>query len=408
MRHRKIAMIGGVAGLVIVALFIYAVLNLNRIINQNRDYVLARISDSIGRSVEVQNVGLSLGWGIVLNISGLKVADDPAFSQLPIMEAGEVDGEAEFFPLLFGRLRLRRLVFKELRVRIIRDARGVLNLSEIGKKSGGAKEPAAEKGAKPLSGAAVTRSEGEGAATEAKPGGSAALEKFAIKTFSLQGGKVSYSDLAAGGQPLEVTSIDLNVRHFSMSGSFEISGSLAALGTDQNLAVSGEVGPLMRAGTINVAAMPLDLKVTVGPLKLDRVRQIPGVGGAIPRQLAISDAVEAKAGVSGTLDALKFAMDTDLSSPRVTYAGLFDKPPGVRLRLSASGGREKGAVTLEQASLSLAGLDLTAGHVRFGQGVLQARMDTNRFDFASVGKVLPAAGAYNPTGTAEIHADVRL
>src|SRR5208282_2257621 len=131
---RRVLIIGGAALLIAVALLGYAVLNLNRIISENKGYALAEIGAALGRKVEVGDVKASLRWGVILDITGVKIADDPAFSPAPIIEVSEVYGEAELLPLLGGHLSLRRLVFREPQVRIVRDAGGKLNLNEIGKK----------------------------------------------------------------------------------------------------------------------------------------------------------------------------------------------------------------------------------------------------------------------------------
>src|SRR5271156_4173853 len=130
---RKALAVAGAVIVLVVAILAFAILSLNRIISENRAYVLGKLSAVLGRTVEVQDVTASLGWGVVLDITGLKVADDPAFSQLPMVQASEVYGEAELLPLLTGHLHLRRLVFKELQARVVRDQNGEVNLALLGK-----------------------------------------------------------------------------------------------------------------------------------------------------------------------------------------------------------------------------------------------------------------------------------
>ena len=194
---RRVLIIGGAALLIAVALLGYAVLNLNRIIRENKPYALAEISGTLGRKVEVGDVKASLRWGVILDITGVKIADDPAFSPVPIIEVSEVYGEAELLPLLAGHLDLRRLVFKEPQVRIVRDAGGKLNLNEIGKKhetsaptpeKTGENKPADQGG--PGSGTSTSIAQGEatlGESTRSESRGSGdlgALEGFAVDTRS--------------------------------------------------------------------------------------------------------------------------------------------------------------------------------------------------------------------------------
>src|SRR2546423_8614485 len=137
---RKILIIVGVAFavllLVIGGLFLYAASNLNSIIASNRGFIRAKLSDSAGRQVEAQEIKAALGWGVTLDVSGVKIADDPAFSQRPFLEAGSLSGEVAFLPLLSRNVEIKRLVFKKPAVRILRERDGRLNVATLGKKEG--------------------------------------------------------------------------------------------------------------------------------------------------------------------------------------------------------------------------------------------------------------------------------
>ena len=54
----------------------------------------------MGRHVEVGKIQAQMGWGVSVEISGLTIADDPAFSAKPFLAASEVSADVEFFPLL--------------------------------------------------------------------------------------------------------------------------------------------------------------------------------------------------------------------------------------------------------------------------------------------------------------------
>ncbi len=419
---RRALIIAGAALLIVVAILGYAVLNLNRIISENKGRVLVKISEAIGRQVEVGDVKASLGWGVVLDITGLKIADAPAFSQSQIIEASEVYGEAELLALLGGHLHLRRLVFKGPQVRIVRDPGGKLNLSALGKKpessvptlnrpatgKPGEKIPTEQGGT--ASGPSIAESEpAQGETTQSKGSGNlGALERFAVNTFNIQNGTVSFSDLSMGGEPLQITAIDFDVNHFSAGEPFDIAGKMAVLDSDQNVTVSGEVGPLVSGGKLDFGALPLELEATVGPLLLERMRQSPIVQRLIPLPLAISDFFKLEAKVSGVPDSLKIALTTDLSSPQVIYQGVLDKPAGVPFDISVSVSRDHGIVAVEQTKVLLAGLELKLANLHFDQQIAQARIDTNRFDLGPVVKTIPAVARYGAAGDAEVHVDLKV
>ena len=101
---RKAVMIVGavvaVVVIVIAAVLIYAARNLNSIIAERQPELLQKVSDSLGRKVEVASIKASLGWGLVAELTGLKIGDDPALSDRPFVEASEASAKVELLPLL--------------------------------------------------------------------------------------------------------------------------------------------------------------------------------------------------------------------------------------------------------------------------------------------------------------------
>ena len=85
------AVLAGVV-LVIVGLLVYGALNLNSIVKRDPQYVLDRIGHWMGRNVQAQDIKIGLGWGVTLDITGLAIADDPSFSQLPFLKAKQLSG----------------------------------------------------------------------------------------------------------------------------------------------------------------------------------------------------------------------------------------------------------------------------------------------------------------------------
>src|SRR6202035_836055 len=115
-----------------------------------------------------------VGWGVMLDLSGVKVADDPAFSQLPFLQAKDVYVQVEFVPLLSRSIKVTSLVVSAPQVRIIRNHAGALNLSTIAKKPGQENKP--------------PKPESEGG------GGPSALAALMVKSFRIENGALSYED----------------------------------------------------------------------------------------------------------------------------------------------------------------------------------------------------------------------
>ena len=88
--------------------------------------ILARVSDALGRRVDVGQIKAQMGFGVSIEVSGLKIADDAAFSEKPFLSANEVSVEVEFVPLLYGDAKVTRLELINPDIRIVRNARGDL------------------------------------------------------------------------------------------------------------------------------------------------------------------------------------------------------------------------------------------------------------------------------------------
>ncbi len=414
---RKALTIAGGVLLILAALLAVAIFNLNHIISENKAYALARISAALGRDVQIGAVKASLGWGVILDVSGIKIADDQAFSQSPIIEASEVYGQAEILPLLTGHLHLRRLVFVQPQLRLIR-SEGRTNLSELGakpktggpagEKSTGAPtgdEPSAEKPTESEPASQGTAAQGESNPSPSLP----AIERFAIDTFSIRAGTLWYTDLSTIDEPTPLNVTDLEVSHFSATNPFGVEGKFANAENDQELNISGQIGPLVRDGNLDAAAIPVDLQFSTNPLLLERLRRILLVNLSLPPDFTISDFFQVAGTLNGSLGKLQFDLGTDMSAPAVALGNRLNKPAGMPLKLSLTGWRDSGGIAVQQVALTLANLELKLGNIHTVEGVVQARIDTNRFDLSGVVKTVPRAADFgDASGDAEIHADLSL
>ena len=76
------AVLGAIVIFIGVILF-YAATNLNSIIAERRQTILDKVSTSLGRPVHAADIKVSLGWGIMADVTGVQVSDDPAISKQP-------------------------------------------------------------------------------------------------------------------------------------------------------------------------------------------------------------------------------------------------------------------------------------------------------------------------------------
>jgi uncharacterized protein involved in outer membrane biogenesis len=391
--RRLLTIVGAIVGVVvlaIIAIFTYAYFNLNSIIASNRGYILARASDALGRPVEIQDIKATIGWGVKMNVTGVKIGDDPSFSQLPFLQASDVYVNVELLPLLSRSLKVTSLAVKQPQLRIIRDRAGTLNVATIGAK-----------------GAPAQPSPPSPPPSE-KTQNAAGLAALTVGGLKIENGTISYVDQQSGGGPVQLNDFNLAVDNFSVASPFDLAISLAAMGQQQDLAVSGKVGPLMRAGRIQTSAVPLNLDATIGPIAIAQLQALPQLAHAIPAALSISQPVTISSKITGTSDAPNVDASADLTPSQVVYSGIFNKPANVPFRFTGSLSRAGGVVRVNRAELVLATLQAKATNLMLEKGNLAGRIDTNNFDVGGVGKLLTIAQEYNLAGNAELHTAVRL
>src|ERR1700744_1848799 len=121
--------IGAVVALVlIVAVCLPLFLNANSF----RTRIESTLTKSLGRRVTIGKLDLSL-WSGGLVASNSTVADDPAFSAQPFIQADSVKIGVDILPLIFSRqLHVRGFALTSPKVQLLRAANGTWNYSTIG------------------------------------------------------------------------------------------------------------------------------------------------------------------------------------------------------------------------------------------------------------------------------------
>ncbi len=411
---RKAILIAGVAIgvliLVVAALVFYCVENLDSIVAENRSYVVGRVSDSLGRSVAVSDIKVSVGWGVMVDLSHVTVGDDPAVSQHPFIEANDIYAKVMLLPLLSRRLRVTELILDSPAVHIIRTESGRYNFSTLGRKSAANSQAVpelrtGEKQRPAIGGAPLTAERGQPPAPAGRRGGLAGLY---VNAFTVRNGRLTYEALGYQHRSATVTDVALSITDFSLDSPFQFALRLAAFHEKQNVDISGTVGPLAKQGQIDTAAIPFKLNATLGPLVLARLRAIPELAEAMPEKLSLPDPVTVEARLDGNPRAAKFHFASDLTSDRVAWADAFNKPASLAFNVSADGWRSDSTIEIVQTKVKLADLDAKAEKIKFGGGNLSARIDTNRFDIGSIAKLVPALAKYNASGHVEAHSDLSV
>ena len=105
-----------------------------------RTRIESTLTKSLGRKVSIGKLDLSI-WSGGLVATNTSVADDPAFSNQPFIQADSVKIGVEILPLVLSKqLRIRGFSLLSPKVQLLRAANGTWNYSTIGKSASTAQD----------------------------------------------------------------------------------------------------------------------------------------------------------------------------------------------------------------------------------------------------------------------------
>jgi uncharacterized protein involved in outer membrane biogenesis len=408
--RRVIVIAAAIVGAVVIfagAILFYAATNLNSIIAERRQTILDKVSTALGRPLHADDIKVSFGWGIMADVTGVQVADDPDISKKPFIEASNVYARLELLPLLARRIEVTEVVLEKPVIRIVQTRDGTFNVSTLGRKKIHTEQE---------SGEGEAENENEGGGAGGKGGGPneespmaeagrapAALGSLLVRNFSINDGTLTFQTEGAP-ESATVNNIDLKVRDFGFQAPFTAAFTFAALSDQQNFDLSATIGPLVSNGVLDIDAIPLTGKAKVGPILLSQLETIPMLAKLIPPKLSVSGPLSFEATADGNIQSIKFTVSSDLSAPGIAFGDSFTKPADTPLKVSAEGSQTDSGVAVTLANVTLGDLEAKATDIKVGGGTTSAHLDTNNFDIASLAKIVPVIGKYNVAGKTEIHA----
>jgi uncharacterized protein involved in outer membrane biogenesis len=129
--RRRLAL--AAAGLAVLA--IVGVGALVRVATARSAQLLSAAGKKLGRRVEADRFVVGLRGGIGVVLAGVRIADDPAFGDEPFVRASRLEMRLRLLPLLRGRIVVDRVVVDDPAVRILRDAKGRLNVDSLARRA---------------------------------------------------------------------------------------------------------------------------------------------------------------------------------------------------------------------------------------------------------------------------------
>ena len=358
------------SGMVAAVLAGFAIYNLNSLIERNQTRIIRLVSDALKRPIQVDQVSARAGWGVWIEIGGLKIAEDPAFGQLPFLSAPRTTLEVDLLPILRGEVRVHTMTLINPEVRLHENTAGVFNTDSI-------RGPPGQHNKVSLM-----------------------VASLFVNSVEVDDGTIHYSRAGQQGAPIEIRHLDGEVSGFGFLGRVHLDGKLAFLEDAQNLTVSGTIGPLLHQREFDTASIPLDIEFEAQPLVVDKLKAI-GVAAKISQDLSIPDAARFNGSLKGTMDSLNFDLSADLSSGRINYSTIFAKPANLPMTVTAKGamGLVSDRFDLDSVHLRLAEQDATLSEMAFpSSGPSHLRIETNTFDVAALGSTLPVLGSCRLSG----------
>jgi len=283
---KKFLIIIGILVVLLVGALAILAANLGKVVDSKKDYILEKAETALGREVAIDDIGVTLGRGIGVKLSGVTIADDPNYSDEPFVAAKDLTVKVKLWPLVKKKVEIKRLVLNDPVINVIRDENGVFNFAGMAQAAGG-----------PDAGSAQPQNE---------PAGTAAAATLALAFADIKNGTLRYVDRQQGLE-LEVGHIDFTAKDAALGKEASVDFKAAILAEDQNLRVKGTVGPIEKVDAPeDLKPTPLNLTVSLEGLTAERLKRvIPDHPALVKLDLLELGAADASFEVTGTLGALE-------------------------------------------------------------------------------------------------------
>ena len=289
--------------------------------NLFRPRLESELTDALGRQVKVGNLSLSLLSGGV-TADNISIADDPAFSQSPFVQAKSLKVGVELVPLIFSKaLHVTDLTLDGPQISLVRSQNGEKwNFSSLGNKKSSQSASPTQNAATPAKPAAA-KSEPVSSQSSSSVNPNLSVAKLAVND-----GRLTVSRAGSSEQPRVYDKVNIEVSNFSFDSSFpfKLTADLPAGGT---LKLEGKAGAI----NANDAAMtPLEAKVSIQQMNLATsgfIDPSAGIAGIADFEGNVtSDGHQVK--TTGTLKATKLQV-VQKGSPagkpvQIQYAATYD------------------------------------------------------------------------------------
>ncbi len=347
---------------VVILLLIVVALALPFLIDVNRfkPTLETDLSMALGRKVEIGNIQLALLSGSV-TVDNVSIADDPAFSAAPFLQAKQLSAGVAIEPLIFSKkLQVSSFTITEPQVVLLHSPNGTWNFSSLG------------------AGASKSKSDSPSSASD-----------ISVQKISLTNGTMKVGRLGPGGKTQTYQNVNLDASDLSYTSQFPFQLTAKTPGNG-SIKIDGKAGPIDQT---DASLTPLSAQIDVQNLDLAStgfVDPSSGLAGLVSfnGQLA-SDGKQMTS--KGTVKADKMKLVSNGSPSHVPLNVDYDTNYDLK---SETGDLKRGDVHIGKALAHLDGSFNTSGTT----ATVQMKLDGKAMPVADLAGVMPAVGITLPSG----------
>ncbi len=285
---------------IVIALLVMIVIVVPFFIDANtfRPKLEAELTSAFSRQVTVGNLSLSL-WSGSVGAQNIAIADDPAFSKTPFVQAKSLKVGVEMIPLIFSKtMNVTELTLNQPEINLVKSEDGAKwNFSSIGTETASGSQ---QTNAPPES----MKAQPESKPTPAQSTGALPSNpNLTVAKLNVNNGRVTVSQMGSTSGSHVYSNVNIEVKNFAFTNSFPFSMK-ADLPGGGSLDLNGSSGPI---NATDATLTPLDAKLSVHGMNLAQsgfIDPASGIAGIADLDGTVtSDGHEAK--VTGTLRATK-------------------------------------------------------------------------------------------------------
>ncbi len=207
--------------LLLIILLLPFLLDLNRY----RDQYLPVLEETLDRSIDVEDIRLTLFPTLGVQLRNVAIADDPTFSPQPFMTVPSIQVAVQWRPLLEQRVQVESVFIEDPVVQVIRSPAGTLNTATIGKVS-----PAPKPG--------NDNNEPQGSV-------SPLLGVLAVEQFTMTGGILNYEDRRhQPSQTHQIRDLELKTQSVAVGQTAQIGLQGMVMPYQVPIDINGRFGPI--------------------------------------------------------------------------------------------------------------------------------------------------------------------